>query len=135
MRLRFAMLCAALSALALVAVPGLAGVSPRHNRGLTINATPNPINAGDGLYIYGQLNNPPLGGQTILLFRRIDGSNNGFVQVGQTQTKSSGFYSFTRPEGYIDTNRDYYVRVKRREWASYHEQVTPWEVERYLTLT
>jgi glutamine synthetase len=30
---------------------------------------------------------------------------------------------------------DYYVRVKRREWASYHEQVTPWELERYLTLT
>jgi len=34
-------------------------------------------------------------------------------------------------EDYID----YYIRVKRREWASYHEQVTPWEVERYLTLT
>ncbi len=34
-------------------------------------------------------------------------------------------------EDYID----YYVRVKRREWASYHEQVSPWEVERYLTLT
>jgi glutamine synthetase len=30
---------------------------------------------------------------------------------------------------------DYYIRVKRREWASYHEQVTPWEVDRYLTLT
>jgi glutamine synthetase len=30
---------------------------------------------------------------------------------------------------------DYYVRVKRREWADYHEQVTPWEVEHYLTLT
>jgi glutamine synthetase len=30
---------------------------------------------------------------------------------------------------------DYYVRVKRREWAAYHEQVTPWELERYLTLT
>jgi len=25
--------------------------------------------------------------------------------------------------------------VKRREWAEYHEQVTPWEVQRYLTLT
>ncbi len=36
-----------------------------------------------------------------------------------------------RGEDYLD----YYVRVKRREWASYHEQVTPWEVERYLTLT
>jgi glutamine synthetase len=34
-------------------------------------------------------------------------------------------------EDYID----YYVRVKRREWAAYHEQVTPWEIERYLTLT
>jgi len=34
-------------------------------------------------------------------------------------------------EDYID----YYVRVKRREWASYHEQVSAWEVERYLTLT
>src|SRR5712691_11909963 len=30
---------------------------------------------------------------------------------------------------------DYYVRVKRREWGSYHEQVTPWEVSQYLTLT
>ncbi len=30
---------------------------------------------------------------------------------------------------------DYFIRVKRREWANYHEQVTPWEVERYLTLT
>ena len=30
---------------------------------------------------------------------------------------------------------DYYIRVKRREWASYHEQVTPWEVDQYLTLT
>jgi glutamine synthetase len=30
---------------------------------------------------------------------------------------------------------DYYIRVKQREWASYHEQVTPWEVDHYLTLT
>jgi glutamine synthetase len=30
---------------------------------------------------------------------------------------------------------DYYVRVKRREWASYHEQVSAWELDRYLTLT
>jgi len=30
---------------------------------------------------------------------------------------------------------DYYIRVKRREWADYHEQVTPWELTHYLTLT
>ena len=29
---------------------------------------------------------------------------------------------------------DYYVRVKQREWAEYHEQVTDWEIRKYLTL-
>jgi glutamine synthetase len=29
---------------------------------------------------------------------------------------------------------DYYVKIKQEEWAAYHEQVTPWEVNRYLTL-
>jgi glutamine synthetase len=29
---------------------------------------------------------------------------------------------------------DYYVRIKQREWQEAHEQVTPWELERYLQL-
>jgi glutamine synthetase len=29
---------------------------------------------------------------------------------------------------------DYYVRVKQREWAEYHEQVSDWEIRQYLTL-
>jgi glutamine synthetase len=29
---------------------------------------------------------------------------------------------------------DYFVKTKQEEWAAYHEQVTPWEVNRYLTL-
>ncbi|MDQ3874342.1 MAG: type III glutamate--ammonia ligase, partial [Actinomycetota bacterium] len=36
-----------------------------------------------------------------------------------------------RDEDYID----YFVRVKRREWARYHENVTPWEIKEYLTRT
>jgi glutamine synthetase len=28
---------------------------------------------------------------------------------------------------------DYYLRVKRDEWHRYHEQVTPWEIQEYLT--
>jgi glutamine synthetase len=28
---------------------------------------------------------------------------------------------------------DYFVRVKREEWNRYHEQVTPWELNEYLT--
>jgi len=34
-----------------------------------------------------------------------------------------------RGEDYVD----YYARVKRDEWFRYHEQVTPWELEEYLT--
>ena len=34
-----------------------------------------------------------------------------------------------RDEDYVD----YFVRVKRDEWARYHEQVTPWEINEYLT--
>jgi glutamine synthetase len=34
-----------------------------------------------------------------------------------------------RGEDYVD----YYARVKRDEWSRYHEQVTPWEINEYLT--
>jgi glutamine synthetase len=34
-----------------------------------------------------------------------------------------------RDEDYVD----YFVRVKRDEWRRYHEQVTPWEINEYLT--
>ena len=27
---------------------------------------------------------------------------------------------------------DYFIRNKRREWDEYKEQVTPWELDRYL---
>jgi glutamine synthetase len=28
---------------------------------------------------------------------------------------------------------DEFIELKSREWASFHRQVTPWEVEQYLT--
>jgi glutamine synthetase len=34
-----------------------------------------------------------------------------------------------RDEDYVD----YFIRVKREEWNRYHEQVTPWEINEYLT--
>jgi glutamine synthetase len=34
-----------------------------------------------------------------------------------------------RDEDYLD----YFLRVKREEWNRYHEQVTPWEINEYLT--
>jgi glutamine synthetase len=35
-----------------------------------------------------------------------------------------------RDEDYID----YFVRRKRREWQQAHEQITKWEIDRYLQL-
>jgi hypothetical protein len=36
----------------------------------------------------------------------------------------------TRDGDYLD----YYVNVKRREWQAAHEQITQWELDRYLQL-
>jgi hypothetical protein len=110
MRPRLAVLAAVLCALVVVAVPGVAGSAPNHNRGLTINATPNPIDAGDGVLIYGQLNNPPVAGQTITLFHHISGSHQGYTPISSTTTDSHGFYEFTRAEGIVLTNRSWFVR-------------------------
>src|SRR2546421_11706788 len=53
-RPRFAVLASVLTALAAVAVPAMASAAPPHNRGLTINGTPNPILAGEGVFIFGR---------------------------------------------------------------------------------
>jgi hypothetical protein len=44
--------------------------APHHNKGLTINATPNAVFAGEAVLVYGQLNGPSPGHQPILLFHR-----------------------------------------------------------------
>jgi glutamine synthetase len=36
----------------------------------------------------------------------------------------------TPREDYVD----YYVRVKQAEWEEWHNEVTPWEIKRYLQL-
>lgn len=109
MRLRFAVLAAMMTALVALAIPGAGSAAPRHNRGLTINATPDPILAGEGVLIYGQLNNPPVGGQTIVLYHHIAGIP-GYTRIGSTTTNPSGFYEFTRAEDVVMTNRDWFVR-------------------------
>jgi len=110
MRLRLAVLATLVTTLAAGAVTGIASAAPRHDRGLTINAVPNPIDAGDGVFIYGQLNTTPVGGQTIVLYHHLAGSGLGYTKVGQTTTDSHGFYEFTRAEGVVMTNRSWFVR-------------------------
>jgi len=113
MRLRLAVLATLVTTLASVAVPSAASAAPGHNRGLTINAVPNPIDAGEGVIIYGYLHTPPVGGQTIILYHHLAGTNLGYTKIGQTTTDSRGFYEFTRAEDVVMTNRSWFVREQR----------------------
>ncbi len=111
MRLRFAVLALLSSALISIAVPaGALAHGPRHNHGVTIAATPNPILSGEGVLIYGQLNGPNHSGQTINLYHRVAPSHT-FTLIGTTKTYSNGFYEFTRAEGVVTTNRSWFVRA------------------------
>jgi len=109
MRLRITVLACALCALAGAAVPSIAGAGPIHNRGLTIHAVPHHIIAGESVLIFGQLKGPGHANQLITLYHRIN-PNPGFTVIGQTRTNANGQYEFTRQEGIVDTNREWFVR-------------------------
>jgi hypothetical protein len=110
MRSRFAVLASMLTALVAVAAPGIATAAPKHNHGLTINAIRNPIIAGEGVLIYGQLKGTDNTGKTIVLYHHISDSHQGYTRIGQTTTDSHGFYEFIREEGVVLTNRSWFVR-------------------------
>jgi hypothetical protein len=110
MRPRLAVLALVVTTLVAVAVPSLATAAPRHNIGLTINAIPNPIDAGEGVFIYGHLNVGPVADQKIVLYHHLAGSSAGYTQVGVTHTDSHGFYDFTRAEDVVISNRSWFVR-------------------------
>ena len=109
MRLGITVLACALSALACAAGPSFAGAAPVHNRGLTIHAVPQHIIAGEAALIYGQLKGPNHANQLIRLYHRIN-PNPQFTLIGVTKTNANGQYEFTRQEGIVQTNRNWFVR-------------------------
>jgi hypothetical protein len=109
MRRRFAVLAATLGAVGTLAAPPVAAAWPARDHGLTINATPDPIVAGEAVLVYGQLNGPDSAGQTIVLFHRVIPAEH-FSMIGVTTTNALGFYEFLRPDGVVLTNRDWFVR-------------------------
>lgn len=98
-----------LGAIALAAPGGAsAAPHPHHNRGLTIATSANPIVAGEGVLIYGQLQGVDNAGQRILLFHRINPAAQ-FSLIGITRTNSAGYYEFVRADGIVNSNRNWYV--------------------------
>jgi hypothetical protein len=110
MRPRLVVLATVVTTLSAVAVPSVVTAAPRHNNDLTINVTPNPILAGEGVFIYGQLNAAPVAGETIVLYHHVAGSGQGYTRVAEAKTDARGFYEFTRAENVVETNRSWFVR-------------------------
>ena len=128
MRPRFAVLASVVTTLVAVVVPSVVSAAPSHNRGLTINAIPNPIDAGEGVFIYGHLNVAPVADQTIVLYHHLAGSGRGYTRVGVTKTDSHGFYEFTRAEDVVMTNRSWFAReagIHRIHSRTVFERVAP----------
>lgn len=110
----------------LMAMPSTANASvhPRHNRGLTIASTPDPITAGDGVLIYGRLRGPANAHKRIWLFHRISPAQQ-FSPVSVTRTNASGFYEFIRADGVVNTNRNWFVVGPRHTHSrTIHERVS-----------
>jgi hypothetical protein len=116
----------AVAAALLMVLPSTANaaVHPRHNRGLTIASTPDPITAGDGVLIYGRLLGPDNAHRRIRLFHRINPAQQ-FTPVSVTRTNRYGFYEFIRADGVVTTNRNWFVLGPRHthshtihEWVS-----------------
>jgi hypothetical protein len=102
-----------LVALMALSIPGRAAAwprhhHPRHNHGLTIAATPDPITAGEGVLIYGQLKGPDVAYRRIVLYHRINPAS-GFTFVGVRRTNAQGYYEFVRADGVVVSNRNWYV--------------------------
>jgi hypothetical protein len=130
MRPRLVALASLLAAGLAVTAPAVANAAPSHNHGLTINATPNPILAGEGVLIYGQLRGTDIGHKPILLYHRVAGAPR-FTLVGVRRTDSHGFYEFTRAEGVVLTKRSWFVR----SLGPTHSRTLHEHVQALVTLT
>ena len=92
-----------------LAIPSHASAAPRHNRGLTIQSTPDPSTAGQGVLIYGQLKGPANADRRIVLYHRINPAPY-FTPISVTRTNAAGFYEFVRADGVVVSNRNWFVR-------------------------
>lgn len=112
---------AALTALALVP----AGASAAAGYRVSIVAAPNPIVAGDAMLIYGKLSNSSgktVANQRVALWHRVN-PNATFTFVQSTRTDASGFYEFTRADGVVISNRNWYVVADATRSRTVHERV------------
>jgi hypothetical protein len=83
--------------------------SPNGRHAVSINVSANPVVAGDPLVIFGRLTGPNNGSRQINLWHRVNPAA-AFTLVQRTQTDAAGFYAFSRADGVVTSNREWYVQ-------------------------
>ena len=125
MRIRVAVLTAAVTACGCAAMPSIAAAhGPVRNRALTIHNSPRSIVAGEPVLIYGRLLGRDAANQRIVLWHRINPQAR-FTIIGRTMTNGAGRYEFTRQNGIVETNRSWYATGPALSHSkTVHEQVS-----------
>jgi len=96
--------------------------SPNGRHGISIAVSDNPVSAGDQLAIFGRLRGPNNGNRVVVLWHRIN-PRPFFTPVQKTTTDANGFYAFLRPQGVVNTNRNWYVKSLGARSRTLHERV------------
>jgi hypothetical protein len=107
---RLAACASALMLLSALVSPCLAHGDARDGYRVTIAAIPPHNIAGRPVLIYGQIQGPGGGGQTIVLYQRVKPSSRSAI-AGTATTNAQGYYEFTRAEDVVMTNRSWFVRA------------------------
>jgi hypothetical protein len=96
--------------------------SPNGRHNISIATSDNPVVAGDQLAIFGRLRGPNNGNRVVVLWHRIN-PRRFFSPIQRTRTDAHGFYAFLRPNGVVNTNRNWYVRSLGARSRTVHEKV------------
>src|SRR3954465_7693549 len=118
--------CAGLLACAIALPPAAAKAkkhpSPNGRHNVSINVSENPVVAGDQLAIWGRLTGPNNGNRTVTLWHRIN-PRPRFTPIQRVRTDANGFYAIFRPEGVVNSNRNWFVRSLNARSRTIHERV------------
>jgi hypothetical protein len=107
-------------------VPGAAQAakhaSPNGRHNVSINVSDNPVVAGDQLAIWGRLQGPNNGNRVVTLWHRINPAPR-FTPIQRVRTDANGFYAIFRPNGVVNSNRNWFVRSLNARSRTIHERV------------
>lgn len=117
-------ICATACAIALLpaAAQAVKHASPNGRHAVSINVSENPVVAGDQLTIWGRLTGPNSGNRVVTLWHRINPAPS-FTPVQTVRTDANGFYAIVRPQGIVNSNRNWYVKSTGARSRTVHEKV------------